>query len=242
MNTLLPLDASCWDLGVDPNLSFLDSWVHQQVITGLVPAVPYRSRGGETEKMINRGRKTSRAATKGKLRYSYDPPTSLAAIDRPVVCLFLSREQATYLSISLPSLTLSTLSLSPLLPLTPALLPFLPWPEDLGVLEVGEPFVLDRLAVELLLLEGVMLLEDLPLLLVHSVLLLLLEDLRPVDSVVLLLATTKDMVRLVNHFLSLCRPIIIIFCDFLVSVPNSNTLVRNCRNCRWFWFLWHDRC
>lgn len=85
MNTLLPLDASCWDLGVDPSLSFLDPWVHQQVISGLVPAVPYRNRNAESEKMINRGRKHSRAAGKSKLRYSYDPPTSLSSIERQSV-------------------------------------------------------------------------------------------------------------------------------------------------------------
>eukprot|EP01127_Copromyxa_protea_P006693 TRINITY_DN16695_c0_g1_i1.p1 TRINITY_DN16695_c0_g1~~TRINITY_DN16695_c0_g1_i1.p1 ORF type:complete len:1212 (-),score=327.62 TRINITY_DN16695_c0_g1_i1:36-3392(-) len=88
MNTLLPLDASCWDLAVDSNLSFLDPWVHQQVISGLVPAVPYRNRNAETEKMINRGRKTSRAGGKNKLRYAYDPPTSLSQIDRPVSSIF----------------------------------------------------------------------------------------------------------------------------------------------------------
>lgn len=87
MNTLLPLDASCWDLGVDPNLAFLDPWVHQQVISGLVSAVPYRNRNVETEKMINRGRKTSRAAAKSKLRYTYDPPSNFS-FDKPVSSIF----------------------------------------------------------------------------------------------------------------------------------------------------------
>eukprot|EP01124_Arcella_intermedia_P005746 TRINITY_DN13390_c0_g1_i1.p1 TRINITY_DN13390_c0_g1~~TRINITY_DN13390_c0_g1_i1.p1 ORF type:complete len:1257 (-),score=335.29 TRINITY_DN13390_c0_g1_i1:47-3325(-) len=44
MSNFFPIDASCWDINVDENLSFLDNWIERQVRVKLVPDTPYRSR------------------------------------------------------------------------------------------------------------------------------------------------------------------------------------------------------
>lgn len=79
MSELFPVDASCWDLGVQEPLPFLDEFITRQVYNnyylilnhqvslGLVPNKPYQSR----MEQLAKARKTSKQSK--ELKYVYEP-------------------------------------------------------------------------------------------------------------------------------------------------------------------------
>lgn len=86
---ILPLDASCWEIEVDPEMSMLDDWITKQIASNLCSPAEYQNK-----RLGLLARRTSRAHHSAPLKYVYEQPvhsslTKLAAASQEPTVLIL---------------------------------------------------------------------------------------------------------------------------------------------------------
>lgn len=80
---IMPRDASCWEIDVDPEMDFLNAWIDKAIATGVCSPAEYSNKNASLQNRLARAH-----PTKTPLIYKYEQPamtslTKLAAAQEP---------------------------------------------------------------------------------------------------------------------------------------------------------------